>query len=482
MRKHRKLASDSKIREIAKRGLPLPEAAALAGLARTNYRKRAQKLGYDVKPERAGRPRLHHRCRIRGCTAPHSSNGLCRAHFNQWYYRKKADKFKERAAKQREAMRQQVSREELERLRIPENRGESLGFGPDKKIVHLECGWLGDDLTHHIHHCPIKPEGWSAYWRRWGFDPSSPPVSPKQRKAYSETQRGNWASSERRSTMARHRWGKGTGPRLAMRRILNSKILEIVAANPGVSIKEGAALAGMSPVGFYKRVMKLGDLRSLVPAPRPQREFVRLAADARLRRSIAGLSQDFPAEQFLQFCMDNLHHGPLTASQFAVFILHLEKELRERQEWITEIAAEIAGRKPAQSAMRLGNRVFERVRAGLKEGNAGFPKPAQVDGNGSVEKPAKGRKPRPRGRAQDTLARLTIAADILLTNPDAAIYSMAPALFPEQNYKERRYANARQLFQRNKSQLERERARLKALPADSRARVVEQAKRQLRST
>jgi hypothetical protein len=476
------LAPDSKIREIAERGLPLPEAAKLAGLARTNYRNRAQKLGYDVKPGRSGRPRLYQGCRIRGCTAPHCSNRLCLAHFNKWYYQQNADKFKERAKKQREARRQQVSREELERLRSPENRGESLGFGPDKKIVHLACGWIGDDLTHHIRHCPIKPEGWSAYSRYWGFDPSSPPVSPKQRKTYSETQRMNWTSFERRSNMARNRWGKGTGPRLPMRRISNSKILENVAANPGVSITEGAALAGMSPVGFYKRVKKLGDFRNLVPAPRPQREFVRLASDAQLRRWIACLPQNFPAEQFMQFCMDNLDHGPLTPSQFALFILHLEKELRERQEWIAEIAAEIAGHKPAQNAMRLGNRVFERVRAGLKDSNAGFPKPAQVDGNGSVEEPAKGRKPGPQGRSKDTLARLTIAADIRLTNPDATIYSMAPALFPGQNYEDRRYANARQLFQRNRSQIERERARLEALPGDSRARVVEQAKQRLRST
>jgi hypothetical protein len=429
LRAHRKnasrhLATDSKIREIAERGLPLPEAAKLAGLARTNYRNRAQKLGYDVKPGRSGRPRLYHGCRIRGCTAPHYSNRMCLAHFNKLYYRQNADKFKERAKKQREARRQQVSREELERLRSPENRSESLGFGPDKKIVHLACGWIGDDLTHHIRHCPIKPEGWSAYSRYWGFDPSRPPVSPKQRETYSETQRMNWASFERRSNMARNRWGKGTAPRLQTRKTSNRKILEIVASNPGLLLSEGAALAGLSRIGFYKRVNKLGDFRSLVPAPRPQREFVRLASNAELRRWIASQPQEFSAEQFMQFCVDNLDHGPLIPSQFASFILHLETELRERAEWIAKIAGEIEGHKPAQSAMRLGNCVFERACAGLKGPNAQLSKPTVAGIRGKS-----GRKP---GMTEDRLreARQLLAAIERLGGKRGAIKKAAGEVYP----------------------------------------------------
>jgi hypothetical protein len=363
LRKHRELAPDSKIREIAERGLPLPEAAALAGLARTNYRRRAQMLGYDVKPGRSGRPSLYHACRIPGCTEPHSSNGLCRAHFNKWYYRQKADKFKERAAKQREASRQQVSREELEHLRRPENRGESLGFGPDKKIVHLACGWIGDDLTHHIRHCPIKPEGWSAYSRHWGFDPSRPPVSPKQSEAYSKTQRMNWASFKRRSTMARNRWGKGTGPRLQQRKVSDSTIYEIFGA--GLSVTEAAKRAGMSRIGFYKRAQNLG---LDIGAPRRQQlQFVRFAFD--LNKWIALQQPQIPtAEQFTQH-MDDLRSGSLRPSPqlpspglLLLFMTHLKAELQERPEWILEIAAEIAEKKPAQKVLRLANRVFQRAR------------------------------------------------------------------------------------------------------------------------
>jgi hypothetical protein len=366
--------SDREIRAIAKLELPLPESAKRAGMSRTNFRNRAQKLGFDVKLGASGRPRLFNGCGIPGCAAQYYSNGRCRQHFFAWYYQQNSSKAKDRARKQREVSRSYVSREELERLRCSENLRESLCYGTEKKIVHLACGWIGDDLTHHIRHCPAKAESWNSYSEYWGFDRSTTPVSPMLRKAYSQRQQGIW-TFERRSNMARTRWGKGTDPRFQTRRISNIKILEIVAYNPGLSVPEYAALAGMSPVGFYKRAKKLGDSRTLVPAPRPQREFVRLTSDPQLRSWVASRQQNFLAEPFMQFCMDNLNPGPLIPSQFAMFILHLEKELRERPEWIAEIAGEIAGRKPAQTAMRLGNRVFERMRAELKNSDV-QPKPA----------------------------------------------------------------------------------------------------------
>ncbi len=372
---------DSKIREIAERGLPLPEAAALAGMARTNYRKRAQKLGYDVKPGRSGRPRLYDRCRIRGCTAPHHSNRLCLAHFNQGYYQQNADKFKERAKKQREARRQQVSREELERLRIPENRGESLGFGPDKKIVHLACGWMGDDLTHHIRHCPIKPEGWSAYSRYWGFDPANPPVSPKQREAYSEIRRRGW-TFERRSKVSRNRRGKGNSPRLQQRKVSDSTIYEIFGS--GLSVTEAAKRAGMSRIGFYKRAQNLG---LDIGAPRRQQlQFVRFAFD--LNKWIALQQPQIPTVEQVTQHMDDLRSGSLRPSPelpspglLLLFITHLKAELQERPEWIVEIAVEIAAKKPAQKVLRLANRVFQRMRAR----SAAEPKPRK---HGPDKKPA----------------------------------------------------------------------------------------------
>jgi hypothetical protein len=357
--------SDREIRAIAKLELPLPESAKRAGMSRTNFRNRAQKLGFDVKLGASGRPRLFQKCGIGGCTAPYHSNGRCLRHFNESYYQQNSGKAKDRARKQREASRSYASPEELERLRSPENRGESLSFGPYKKIVHLACGWIGDDLTHHIRHCPVKPESWKTYSKYWGLNPSVPPVSPKQREAYSQRQQGIW-TSERRSNMARNRRGKGTGPRLQMRKISNSKLLEIVASNPGLSLAEGAKLSGLSRIGFYKRVRKFGDVGAL---RRLQLEFVRLASNSQLRRRIASQPQDYPSEPFKEFCIDNLQKRSLSQSEFALFILQLDAELRERPAWISEIAAEIERHNPAKSAFRLGTRIFERVCAELKNGN-----------------------------------------------------------------------------------------------------------------
>jgi transcriptional regulator with XRE-family HTH domain len=103
----------------------------------------------------------------------------------------------------------------------------------------------------------------------------------------------------------------------------------------------------------------------------------------------------------------------------------------------------------------------------------------------SVSAPTKGGRrksgPRPGSRSESTVARITIAADILLTNPTATLYSMAGILFPEQNLKERAYDNAKQFFQRNKREIKSARKRLKALSANDRATAVEEAKQRLRS-
>lgn len=365
--------SERKFRKIAELGLPLPEAAGLAGMARTNYRKRAEKLGYDVKLGTPGRRRIYEGCSVAGCKAPHHSNNRCLKHFNEWYYRQNSAMFKDRAKRQREAKREYLLLPE-QRKRLRENPFESLYYGRKRKAVCLECWIICDDLTHHTPHCPEKPQSASEYARSWKLP--YPLVSPKQREAYSQRQRRIWTSFELRSRMARNRWGKGTASRFQTRKVSNRKLLEIVADNPGLSLTEGAALTGrLRRIGFYKRTRRLGDFGA-VPARNPRREFVRLCSDPQLRRWIASLPQNFSDEQFFQFCMDNLSHGLLNASQFASFILHLEAELRQRSEWMATIGAEIAARKPAQTAVLLATCIFDRMRADLRNRN-GSAEPAK---------------------------------------------------------------------------------------------------------
>jgi hypothetical protein len=114
------------------------------------------------------------------------------------------------------------------------------------------------------------------------------------------------------------------------------------------------------------------------------------------------------------------------------------------------------------------------------EGNERY----HVPRDGSASPPTSGGKRKPGrhpGRSAITVARITIAANLRLTNPKASIYSMVGTLFPEQNLKDRAYNNAKQLFVRNNEQIESERKRLAALPPTSRALIVEQAKQRLLS-
>lgn len=450
--------SDRKIQEIAKRGLPLPESARLAGMARRNFRNRAEKLGYEIKPGRSGRPRLFPTCSIRGCTARYHSNGRCLRHFNEWKYKQNSAEAKDRAKKQREASRKYVPQEELERLRRVENRGESLAYKLKKKIVCLECGWLGDDLNHHIRHCAIRPEDPGAYSKRWGFDLSTRLVSPKYSETCSQIQRKNWASFERRSSMARSRWGRGAGPRSHTQKVSNKKILEAVASNPGLSLIEGGQRTELSRSGFYKRVKEFR-------APRSNRPYVRLASNSKLRAWIASQSQEFSAEEFMRFCTDNLDRGQLGDAEFASSVLELEKELRENPTWIAKITAEVKGHKPAQSSMQLGNRVFARVIAGLKGKVHGLDAKATRRGPGA-----------PKGARSSTKARITIAASLEIEG--VGRYRGAPEVFPGQG-KDRAYENIKDLYGSYNQAISVEKVRLLSLSDSARSSAVSEARKWL---
>lgn len=95
----------------------------------------------------------------------------------------------------------------------------------------------------------------------------------------------------------------------------------------------------------------------------------------------------------------------------------------------------------------------------------------------NAEQRKRGRKPG--GISERTVARITIAADLLLTNAKASIYSMTGTLFPEQSDKDLAYSNARRFRRRYEKQLASERKRLGALSPIERAHAVEQAKQVL---
>ena len=304
--------------------------------------------------------------------------------YHRGYYEQHSAKAKDRAKKQREARRREVSNEKLKHLR--ENPRESLCYGPAGETVCLWCGWIGNDLHQHLRSCPgdrfvataraLKPQSPREYGQHWRL--ALPLISPKQREAYSQLRRTSVTFDGRRQNALKHR-GKRTGPRLHTRDVSNRKILEIVAANPGLSLTEGAELTGLSKGGFYKHTRKLGPLGAS-PAPKPQLEYGRLLSGRELREWIASHPQNFsaasatdepgsPADEVLQFCIDNLNHGALNPSEFASFTLHLLRELQESPEWIAATAGELAQHKPPNTALRLTKVLWNRRRAELKSGN-----------------------------------------------------------------------------------------------------------------
>ena len=276
------------------------------------------------------------------------------------YYRQHP-RLKDRTQERWQANRARVPTEELERLRLPQNRSESQCYGSEGKIVCLACGWIGDDLNHHVRHCRVKQQGSSAYRECWGFDASTSLVSPKQRDAYSEIRRRSVTFEGRQQNALKHR-GNRTGPRLQQRKVSDSKIREVFRL--GLSVTEAAKRAGMSRGGYYKCAYRLG---LDIGAPRRQQlEFGRFASD--LGKWIELQSQTPAREQIMQHYEDELRlpRGRLTRSpELSSFLTHLEPMLGDHPEWIAEIAIS------PQARFRLASRVFQRARAGVRTRGAG---------------------------------------------------------------------------------------------------------------
>jgi predicted transcriptional regulator len=316
------------------------------------------------------------------------------------YYRQHSAELKDRAKKWHAASQPRVSGEELERLRIPENLLESLRYGPDEKTVCLECGRIGDNLSRHTRGCPAKPQSSSAYKQRWGFDRSNPLTSPKQREAYSQSQRRS-ATFDRRREGARkqlptaraartgasrgpmslesklRRRGKRTGARPHRQKIPDSKVLEILAFN--LPIAEAARRAGISQTAFYRRAQRLG--WDAEPAKEQRNKILErvfelrtwLFSQAQLP-AVGGITQRYMNELRL----GTLQHSPELTS----FVRDLAAELTAHPEAIGELAGEKG--KLASSALSLASRIFKRART--------------MRGDGAVKlKSSMGQKPRKHG-------------------------------------------------------------------------------------
>ena len=91
----------------------------------------------------------------------------------------------------------------------------------------------------------------------------------------------------------------------------------------------------------------------------------------------------------------------------------------------------------------------------------------------------RGRRP---GRDKTTLARITLAAALLIENPRRKPYSMSQELYPKQNRKRPAFETTIKLFTRNASEIDAERRRLSAMSIADRSAEAESARRLLASS
>jgi predicted transcriptional regulator len=267
---------------------------------------------------------------------------------------------------------------ELERLRLPENRQESLCYGTEEHVVCLNCGRVGKNISHHLHGCPVTLEPSDAYKERWGFDRSNPLTSPKQREAYSQSHRqsptfrqqqekareallvaraartGSKRGPMRLESKLRRR-GKRTGARPHRQKIPDAEVLEILALN--LPIAEAARHAGISQTAFYRRAQRLG--WDAEPAKEQQNKILERVFELRTwlfsqpkTPTVEGITQRYVNELRL----GKLQHSPDLTS----FMGFLEAELRARPEAIGELVAEEG--KLAPRALTLASRIFKRAR------------------------------------------------------------------------------------------------------------------------
>jgi predicted transcriptional regulator len=393
----------------------------------------------------------------------HPDSALTREQRRDRRYQKHREYKKKRYA----AQQPRVPDAELERLRVPENRQESLRYGTGKQAVCLNCGRVGKNLGHHLPGCPVTPEPLDAYNERWGFPPAS--LSQKawrhqyyvqnsaewkarSRKRYQDNRESLLAKSNesaRKKRLAQReqlrlttedlaaclkhpplartirgpKWTAclecgalckslgghlrqchgltarqykakpgpdGVAPRYSRnaslssmdvqarlsksrkrphperRKISDNEIREIWAR--GLLTAQGAKLAGLSPTGYWKCLRRLGlDTGAF---QRQQQELVVIVSE--LRKWIELQSQIPTTEQIAQHLSNAL--------------LRLPHKLSPRE--VAEIAAEAAENVLAPDALTMANhifqrlrggdgsvsamRLFERVRAGLKDSKPAF--------------------------------------------------------------------------------------------------------------
>jgi hypothetical protein len=318
------------------------------------------------------------------------------------YQRNKA-KFRRAESARRRAKWPRVSLEELERLRLPENRLEALAYGSNKKqLVCLNCGGIFErNFSRHPIACSMKPQHSDAYKEQWGYNKSNPLTSADWHAGKSETlknsekfqgakkrnrsvwiavttaQRGAVSAARssgqpvRRGPMRQEaklrRHGRGLTRRLRRPEVTDEQIEKILALD--LPVAESARRAGLSQTAFYRRA---------------QRRHGWTAKEAKAKRALItkyifelrpwlrSLGQIPTVQEVVQRHMSGLRSGAGEIFQeFRPFLSHLEAELNDKPGLIRELVS----RSDSAAVITLASRIFKRSRAR----KAGAPKKAKPE-------------------------------------------------------------------------------------------------------
>ncbi len=323
-------------------------------------------------------------------------------------YRLDPKKWSTAESQRRRARSPRVSPEELERLRLPENRLEALVYSPGKKqLVCLNCGRIfAGNFSRHPSACEAKPQSADSYREQWGYNRSNPLTSaewqtqksqslkssPKFKAAKAKNQRTMVAafSGERRrhSTVGRPirrgpqrlqtvlgKRGRRLPARPDRQKVPDSKIMEIIALDLPIAqsaklaiFNDGGRRRPLSQTAYYRRAQSLGWNAEAVRSRR--RVVNRLVFELRswLRaQHVLPTVQDIGARYAKELRGDRAD----LFSEFTPYLPHLQNELRMHPGMISELASRTTTKRGGDNSgavIKVASKVFQQTRARHKFG------------------------------------------------------------------------------------------------------------------
>jgi hypothetical protein len=298
--------------------------------------------------------------------------------WSQEHYQKNRSEIIKRSREMSAGRRAHCSAEELQRLRIPENRMQALRYGPAEKSVCLNCGLICDNLSSHVVACLVMPEPKPVYKEHWGYNRSTPLGSARWRERasknnkcaefllkYRETGMTAFDAERKRRSAAKQAGGNVSRGRMRLQarlarrgrrfggppfsqKVSTERVLEILALN--LPLTEAAKRIGITRSALAYRARRLGwDTK----ASHTTRQLLTVYCGA-LRGYLRAAQSSVSVQQIVKWHAEQM--SLKTNDLFhrtARFFDSIKRELEERPESIKEL---VAGR-----VVIVASRIFTRV-------------------------------------------------------------------------------------------------------------------------